>query len=147
MWIITQNPLKAKASYRFQMYIIHATSFFNYYLIHKKSCSSKTASNNSQIRAISLFLVYEQGQQNYLVSTMAGIWIWHSTSTETGMWGTVTSCHAGYQQVNRCHTRGECQGKYIIYTPLPNMTKVAHSGFETQRRHHQKSKTGVSVVT
>ena len=30
--------------------------------------------------------------------------------------------------------------------PLPNANKVAHSGFETQRRHHQKSKTGVSVT-
>ena len=29
---------------------------------------------------------------------------------------------------------------------LPSMNKVAHSGFETQRRHHQKFKTGVSVT-
>ena len=29
---------------------------------------------------------------------------------------------------------------------LPSMNKVAHSGFETQRRHHQKSKIGVSVT-
>ena len=27
-----------------------------------------------------------------------------------------------------------------------SMNKVAHSGFETQRRHHQKSKTGVLMV-
>ena len=26
-----------------------------------------------------------------------------------------------------------------------SMNKAAHSGFETQRRRHQKSKTGVSV--
>ena len=30
--------------------------------------------------------------------------------------------------------------------PLPNANKAAHSGFETQRRHHHKSKT-VSVPT
>ena len=30
--------------------------------------------------------------------------------------------------------------------PLSNVNKVAHSGFETQRKHHQKSKTGVSVA-
>ena len=29
---------------------------------------------------------------------------------------------------------------------LPSMNKAAYSGFETQRRHHQKSKTGVSVI-
>ena len=29
-------------------------------------------------------------------------------------------------------------------TPLPNVNKAAHSSFETQRRHHQKSKTGIS---
>ena len=27
-------------------------------------------------------------------------------------------------------------------TSPPSMNKAAHSGFETQRRHHQKSKTG-----
>ena len=36
--------------------------------------------------------------------------------------------------------------EYVTCTPLPNANKAAHSGFETQRRHHQKSKTGVSVA-
>ena len=31
-------------------------------------------------------------------------------------------------------------------TPPSSANKAAHSGFETQRRHHQKSKTGVSVA-
>ena len=31
-------------------------------------------------------------------------------------------------------------------TPLPSSNKAAHSGFETQRRHHQKFETGVSVA-
>ena len=30
--------------------------------------------------------------------------------------------------------------------PLPNANKAAHSGIETQRRHHRKSETGVSVA-
>ena len=34
----------------------------------------------------------------------------------------------------------------ISRTPLPSANKAAHSGFETRRRHHQKSKTGVSVA-
>ena len=25
----------------------------------------------------------------------------------------------------------------VTYTPLPSANKAAHSGFETQRRHHQ----------
>ena len=29
--------------------------------------------------------------------------------------------------------------------PPSSVNKAAHSDFETQRRHHQKSKTGVSV--
>ena len=29
--------------------------------------------------------------------------------------------------------------------PRPSVNNAAHSGFETQRRHHQKSETGVSV--
>ena len=32
------------------------------------------------------------------------------------------------------------------HTPLPSMNKAAHSGFETQSRCHQKSKTRVSVA-
>ena len=35
----------------------------------------------------------------------------------------------------------------ISHTPLSSTNKAAHSGLETQRRHHQKSKTGVSVNT
>ena len=31
-------------------------------------------------------------------------------------------------------------------TPPPSTNKAAHSGFETHRSHHQKSKTGVSVA-
>ena len=30
--------------------------------------------------------------------------------------------------------------------PLPSANKAAHSGFETQRRYHQKFKTGVSLA-
>ena len=29
----------------------------------------------------------------------------------------------------------------VTYMPLTSVNKTAHSGFETQRRHHQKSKT------
>ena len=32
------------------------------------------------------------------------------------------------------------------YMPLPSVDKAEHSGFETQRRCYQKSKTGVSVA-
>ena len=34
----------------------------------------------------------------------------------------------------------------VTRMPPPNSNKAAHSGFETQRRRHQKSKTGVSVA-
>ena len=37
------------------------------------------------------------------------------TFAETCMWGTVTSHHAGCQEVGRCHTRGESHGTYIIH--------------------------------
>ena len=32
------------------------------------------------------------------------------------------------------------------YMPSPSVNKGAQSGFATQRRYHQKSKTGVSVA-
>ena len=31
--------------------------------------------------------------------------------------------------------------KLLTCTPLSGMNEAAHSGFETQRKHHQKSKT------
>ena len=34
----------------------------------------------------------------------------------------------------------------VICMPPPSANKVAHSGFETQKRLHKKSKTGVSVA-
>ena len=36
--------------------------------------------------------------------------------------------------------------EYVTCMLLPNANKVAHSGYETQGRRHQKSKTGVSVA-
>ena len=36
--------------------------------------------------------------------------------------------------------------EHISRMPPPSANKASHSGFETQRRHHQKSKTGVSVA-
>ena len=37
--------------------------------------------------------------------------------------------------------------EHVTYMPPPSVNKAAHSGFETQRRHHQKSKTGVSMAS
>ena len=36
--------------------------------------------------------------------------------------------------------------EHVTRTPPPSANKAAHSGIETQRRRHQKSKTGVSVA-
>ena len=36
--------------------------------------------------------------------------------------------------------------EYVTHTPPPSANKATHYGFETRRRHHQKSKTGVSVA-
>ena len=49
------------------------------------------------------------------------------------------------QEVSRCHTRGESRGMCNMYTTAKHENAV-HSGFETQSRRHQKSKTGVSVA-
>ena len=32
--------------------------------------------------------------------------------------------------------------KHVTCTPLPSANKAAYSGFETQRRHHRKTKKG-----
>ena len=38
-------------------------------------------------------------------------------------------------------------GEYTSRTLTPSMNKAEHSSFETQMRHHQKSKTGISGPT
>ena len=37
-------------------------------------------------------------------------------------------------------------GERVTCTPPLSANKAAHSGFETQRRHYQKSRTGVSMA-
>ena len=54
-------------------------------------------------------------------------------------------CHAGHQEVSRCHTEVNLR-EWVTCMLLPSANEGAHSGFETQRRCHQKSKTGVSVT-
>ena len=42
--------------------------------------------------------------------------------------------------------RKEGWSTYVYYVRLPNANKAAHCGFETQRKRHKKSKTGVPVA-
>ena len=51
------------------------------------------------------------------------------------------SCHAGRQEVGECDTRSESQ-RTCYTVPPPSVNKVAHCGFETQRKY----KTGLSVA-
>ena len=37
--------------------------------------------------------------------------------------------------------------KHVTHMALPSVNKAAHSGFETQRRRHQRFTTGASVAT
>ena len=37
--------------------------------------------------------------------------------------------------------------EYVAYMPLPSANQAAYSGFDTQRRCHQKSRTGVSMAS
>ena len=72
--------------------------------------------------------------------------IWHPTSAETHTCG---GGGAGFMlsvRGSKTFTPEVNLREYISCTSLPSVTKVAHSGFETWRRHHQKSKTGVSVT-
>ena len=69
----------------------------------------------------------------------------HPTSAETHMWGkwlaAMLAIYTGRGVSPEVNLRDR-----ISHMPLQSLNKAAHSGFETQRRHHQKSKTGVSVA-
>ena len=70
---------------------------------------------------------------------------WHPTSAETYMWGKQLAAMLAIY-TSKCVTPEVNLREHISYTPLPRVNKAAHSSFETQRRHHQKSKTGISVT-
>ena len=55
-----------------------------------------------------------------------------------------TSSYAGHKQQQRWHTRVESEGTINVSLPIAN--KDAYYGFEAQKRHHQKFKTGVSMA-
>ena len=69
-------------------------------------------------------------------------------------------CEENREMVESTTTRGNREHSSVViistnsqhmeltnsHMSLPSANKVAHSGFETQRTRHQKSKTGVSVV-
>ena len=65
----------------------------------------------------------------------------HPTSAETCMWGkqpaAMLAMYTGGGVAPEVNLR-EC----ISHTPPQSLNKAAHSGFETQRKHHQKSKQG-----
>ena len=52
------------------------------------------------------------------------------------------SCHFDLNMVSSCHTRGESAGHYDDEASKRGI----HPGFQTQGRHHYKSKTRVSVA-
>ena len=56
--------------------------------------------------------------------------------------GKATGCNAGIIHRQRCRTRERI---YISRTPPPSTNKASHSGFQTQRRRYQKSKTEIHL--
>ena len=61
-------------------------------------------------------------------------------------WRKQFSCHAGCQEVSRCHTRGESEDS-VAHRRRSTQTRGSKPGFETQGRCHQKSKTGAREIT
>ena len=61
-------------------------------------------------------------------------------NTCENMWIKKPGCHDGHQKI--C----SCTPEVNLKNPLHGVRKHASEGFETQSRHHPKSKTGVSVA-
>ena len=55
----------------------------------------------------------------------------------------MTDCHAGHQGVSRFCTRGESEEWHVGKKACK---QGIHPSFKIQGRHHQRSKTGVSVA-
>ena len=56
--------------------------------------------------------------------------------------GNAMGCYAGHY-IGKGVTPEVNLREYITHKPLASVNKAVHSGFETQRRYLQKSKTGV----
>ena len=79
---------------------------------------------------------------------LAGGWRFksrHRTSAETRMWGrrlaAMMALYTGKGVTPEVNLK-----EHISHIAPQSSNKAAHSGFETQRRRHQKSKTGESVA-
>ena len=66
-------------------------------------------SRSTELKNTVVNMANKENRQHSTETAMreVSVGIWHPTSAETCMWGTMTGCHAGYQEVSRCHTRGE----------------------------------------
>ena len=77
--------------------------------------------------------------------TCVQVQVQQPTSAETCMWGkglaAMLALYTGKGVAPEVNLR-----EHISHTPPQSLNKAVRSGFETQRRHHQKSKTGVSVA-
>ena len=69
----------------------------------------------------------------------------HSTSAETRMWGkqptAMLTIYTGKGVIPEVNLT-----EWILCMPPPSANKATHSGFETQKRHHQKSEIRLSVA-
>ena len=57
----------------------------------------------------------------------------------------ITGCHAGHQEAGRCCTKGESE-ESAVHRQGNMQARESTLAFETQSRHHQKSKIGISVA-
>ena len=71
--------------------------------------------------------------------------IWHPISAETRIWGkhpaTMLAIYTSRGVAPEVNLR-----EHISDMPPQSLNKAAYSGFKTQRKHHKKSETGVSVA-
>ena len=76
---------------------------------------------------------------NGLLSDRSPVRSWHHTSAETHMGEQQLATILAIKRLTGVASEVNL-GERTSCMPLPSANNAAHSGFETQRRHHQKSK-------
>ena len=80
--------------------------------------------------------------RNLCLSTLYKTTFWDNACLKVHGWEWL-GCHAGHQEISRCHTRGESDESIVCRW----WSEEIHPGFEIQGRCHQKSKQGISGPT
>ena len=114
MSLLNWHQFFTKINYMFEIKFV---CYLEWYSFGSHSCSVGSVSPLSHAGEAAAHLILDSSPTSVCLKECGSKWL---------------GCHAGYQEVSRCHTRGESEEPIVKH-----VRERFHPGFETQRRYHQ----------